>query len=446
MKVLYLHIGTPKTGTSTLQHFLYDNKEILESNGIYYPIWNKLKAWGGEESTDGNFGWIQRCQLTSEQKIDEVAKCFEQHEKVLLSTENIWLEVLDKKSFLNDLKSIDEELQVKVIVYLRKQVDYLESQYREYVRLILFQEPIDAVIDFNNPALENVKNSLDYLSVLDNMAEAIGKENVLVRVYEKSSFLNESIIDDFLDLLGLKLTDQYALPKKNYNPSMSNVALELKRRMNASSYATQAEMNECYYEVLMKDGIDKVASGGIVNFQTLLDSEQRQKFMERFEDGNREIAYKYLHREDGMLFHQKDVPGTCASHVSTQDLLDQTITVFTSVDLLRNQRLHSLENGMTYLSVQIDEGKSVSKRMEQELDQFKTKYQELEQQLDLFKSNIEEIRCLMVEEKEQHEAERQKFEDVINGKQEEIEHLKNTLSWRLTAPLRMIRRLIFKEK
>ena len=36
MKTLYLHIGTPKTGTSALQSFLLSNSELLESRGACY--------------------------------------------------------------------------------------------------------------------------------------------------------------------------------------------------------------------------------------------------------------------------------------------------------------------------------------------------------------------------------------------------------------------------
>ena len=33
----FLHIGTPKTGTTTLQQFLHTNREKLVQDGILYP-------------------------------------------------------------------------------------------------------------------------------------------------------------------------------------------------------------------------------------------------------------------------------------------------------------------------------------------------------------------------------------------------------------------------
>ena len=37
MKTLYLHIGTPKTATSSIQKFLAQNREVLESEGYVFP-------------------------------------------------------------------------------------------------------------------------------------------------------------------------------------------------------------------------------------------------------------------------------------------------------------------------------------------------------------------------------------------------------------------------
>lgn len=37
MKTAYIHIGTPKTGTTSIQKFLYKNKSILLYNNFLYP-------------------------------------------------------------------------------------------------------------------------------------------------------------------------------------------------------------------------------------------------------------------------------------------------------------------------------------------------------------------------------------------------------------------------
>ena len=37
-KILYVHVGTTKTGTTAIQSFMIDNQEVLNQKGYYYPL------------------------------------------------------------------------------------------------------------------------------------------------------------------------------------------------------------------------------------------------------------------------------------------------------------------------------------------------------------------------------------------------------------------------
>lgn len=353
MKKLYLHIGTPKTGTSTLQHFFRNNRIVLENKGICYPLWPEYDSLldGGRESTFGNFGWIERVAMGDEHKKKIIGDIFEKYDNVLLSTECIWIETKDKAAFLRWLKDICD-IDIRVIVYLRRQDDYLEAQYREYVRVLQFTDSIHDVFDCNSTSLGEVKETLDYLSILNNMADVIGRNNIIVRPYEKEQFINNSIIDDFLYLIGLEPDKEYKMPEKNYNPSMSNNALELKRRMNKSGIATIKELNDCFYETLMIDGIESAINNSPVHFKSMLSVEQRDNFMKQFEKSNEQIARDYLGREDGKLFYQNNK--ACdneAYNVYVEHVLDETIKIFTSTFLKMNNRIRQLEDKIDELQI-----------------------------------------------------------------------------------------------
>lgn len=423
MKTLYIHIGTPKTGSSTLQHFFENNEEALLRNGIYYPKGIPYDRWGGQESTAGNFAWVTRLNLGMDQIVRTVREWFEVSDKVLLSTEHIWLEIGDKASFLAGIRSSADDLEVKVIVYLRKQIDYLESQYREWVRLVLLEESIQEVCDFNNTVLKVVKDSLDYYAVLEKTAQAVGRENMIVRPYEKGQFQNQNIVDDFMRILGVHTDSSFVLPEKNLNPPISNPALELKRQMNASAKAEQKIMNDCFYDILMQDGTERAEKGECAHFKSLLTYQQRQEFMQRFEEGNRKIARYYLNREEGKLFFEEDNVNMQANAVSGEELLKQTIRVFTSAFLENYEkqtfvesRQRALDEKVENFIIQMDK---MAKNQQNQIERMMKKQEET------CREQIEDIRWQMQECTKQW-----------TGMQKELKEIKNSSSWRMTAPLR----------
>lgn len=423
MKTLYIHIGTPKTGSSTLQHFFENNRETLLQKGVYYPADISHERYGGYESTDGNFAWVTRLHPDMEEVRKKVQGMFRISEKVLLSTENIWLEIYDKESFFAGIRSIADDLEVKVIVYLRKQIDYLESQYREWVRLILLKESVHQVCDFNNTVLKVVKDSLDYYAVLEKIAQAVGRENIIVRPYENGQFQNQNIVDDFMGILGLHTDQSFALSEKNFNPPISNPALELKRQMNASAKAEQKIMNGCFYDILMQDGIERAENGECAHFKSLLSYQQRQEVMQRFEEGNRKIARYYLNREEGKLFFEEDNVNMQANAVSGEELLKQTIRVFTSAFLENYEkqtfvesRQRALDEKVENFIIQMDK---MAKNQQNQIERMMKKQEET------CREQIEDIRWQMQECTKQW-----------TGMQKELKEIKNSSSWRMTAPLR----------
>ena len=340
MKILYVHIGTPKTGTSTLQHFLIKNRNQLEQKGVFYPIWNGPQtAGGGEDAVDGNFGWITRNSIVCEEKKSRMLSLFEKHDVVLLSTENIWLEVQDKGEFFNKLKNYYTDVTIKVIVYLRKQVDYLESQYRECIRVGNHTISVKECLDSDNNVIKFIREKgCNYYQELASIAQVVGKENLLVRPYEKIQFKNGNLIDDFLSLLAINEEDGFILTS-NYNFSMSNRTLELKRLMNAVDTCESKKMNELFYDILMKNDFKNIGvDGKVAHFKSQLKEIDRDEFMKKFEKENRNIAIEYLDKENECLFEEE---ATECEEVSTEELLEQSIRTFTAINIQLHEQFES---------------------------------------------------------------------------------------------------------
>ena len=100
MKTLYIHIGCPKTATTSIQYFCNENKEILSKNGIYFPIFEQ-KYKDVNPYRNGHF--LIAHQYDSNGKIntldehrifrfnmDHIIYMFSKYNNILLSDESIW--------------------------------------------------------------------------------------------------------------------------------------------------------------------------------------------------------------------------------------------------------------------------------------------------------------------------------------------------------------------
>ena len=148
MPTLYLHIGTPKTGTTALQNFLPANEEVLEQHGICYPDFGfRYTGLGvhrnGHFLVTGNYKdeFGNRVPEKEEadyqeglRKLEETGKKFS---KIILSDEGIWKQsITDRENFwerLNkDLKRIGFD--IKIVVYFRRQNLFVQSHWAHKIK------------------------------------------------------------------------------------------------------------------------------------------------------------------------------------------------------------------------------------------------------------------------------------------------------------------------
>lgn len=140
MKVLYIHIGTPKTATTAIQEFCMDNQEALNQKGYCYPVF-PFEYPDAPKARNGHFlvgvahdfgleGIEEKEQREFREGLDTVNSLFERYDNVILSDEIIWRSTFSKrKSLWEELKQESEAggFRVKVIVYLRRQDTFCVS-------------------------------------------------------------------------------------------------------------------------------------------------------------------------------------------------------------------------------------------------------------------------------------------------------------------------------
>lgn len=313
MKTLYLHIGTPKTGTSALQYFCAGNRKILEEKGIYYPdlgfrfpdigkhrnahflsykeYFNKKEKLRDHEAE----------KKIKEEGIQKLEEAFQTHDTILLSDEHIWNE---KEMTAETLPALcqhfkEQDVQIKIIVYLRRQDQVIQSFWAQKVK-----ESSTITFDSYMRKEKYHRFRLDYSTRMQEFADIVGKENLIVRCYEKQQYLGEqkTITSDFLNILGLEITEEYKNSEKVYNISLEGIYLEVKRLFNSlPQYKNQKNyMVDLLKEQQMLDYQNHVLERKKMYFTP----EAEKEFMEKFEEENLSVAKKFLNREDGRLFFE----------------------------------------------------------------------------------------------------------------------------------------------
>ena len=160
MKTLYIHIGTPKTGSTSLQTFFKINKKLLKQKGIYYPTEGSYyhdDAYHDDAShqilaykLNGDYSRRMQSHREIRQHINET-ECH----NILLSAERFWY-VSGKK-----IRAIFDNIPLgyKIIVYLRRQDNRLISVYNQRVKQCQKEKYHDDLDNFIKIQVENKKSS-----------------------------------------------------------------------------------------------------------------------------------------------------------------------------------------------------------------------------------------------------------------------------------------------
>jgi hypothetical protein len=287
---LYIHIGTEKCGTSALQHFFSQNRKILVRYGVDYPDCREMFA-------HHRLPWSlfpqegRRSRLAPDDLKDHrqewlsVLTAF-QRPVALLSSEFFFRR---KPQSLHIIRELVSDYDVKIIVYLRRQDNFEDSWYNQRVKgtRCTTRRPFTGSRSLTE-------------TCFNRWVQAFGKENIIVRPYEKSQFYNGSIFADVLHYgPGLVLTDEYVLPKKDPNTRLHPVVLEYKRLVNHLPLTIQ---EKAMTVLPLRELSGRLQESGRPDY-SVYSPQQRLAMIRCYEPFYRKIARDYLGREDGNLFY-----------------------------------------------------------------------------------------------------------------------------------------------
>lgn len=391
MATVYLHIGLPKTGSTSIQYFAWDNKDVLEKYGICYPLFG-YKYEMVSFRRNGHFLFAPYINEDGsrnnslpaaeyEECLDKMAELGKTYDKIFLTDEGIWWGSHPRKNFWEQLKEDLHRrgLEIRIIVYLRRQDSWLESHWAQNIK-----DGRTCLTMRKYPAYMKKKGyPLDYYAYITKLEKLFGKEALYVRILEKGQFkgAEQTLQSDFLDIFGLSLSDGFTVKQDVYNTKFEGTYLELKRLMNLIPELRSRKhiVFKAITEMDAKNPSKRDYSG-----YSFFAPEERKAFREQFEECNRKLATEFFGREDGILFYDppKDLPELI---INESDLLRDSILLYGKLFDIVQEQEQTIRELMTEKRQSVKALKRELKASRKDIDQLRKELKALEENVLLYR-------------------------------------------------------------
>lgn len=240
-KIVYVHIGLPKTASSALQDSMMNAPEPLAEMGIRYVhagtqsfhdfghhvlVMHLLGERGQHIYRGLDQGEITR---SWDAAMEEIATRPESY--YFLSSELFAMEFV-KHEDMELLKTALAGYQLRIVLLLRDPVAFLNSVYAQRVR------------DGYDGSIEHYTNQiwplLNWKALVTRWGEVFGPENILPIRFERLS--REQFADDVLRMIFGHGYEEQRLPVRQTNLSLPHCAIEFFQQVNRSTMSLENQI------------------------------------------------------------------------------------------------------------------------------------------------------------------------------------------------------------
>ncbi len=285
---LILHVGTPKTGTTSVQVYLDKKQRKLRSKGILYP--NRFHNPNAPKHQ-----WFERNLVTAnaESLVDnfsDILNHVEEHtHTILLSSEGIynnwWDFPQESKALLLELKGLFD---VEIWVWFKEPLVFAESFYKQCLR----NPQVDHIHCYGkdlsfSEVLDDpwFSQHLDYIGFVNECDELFGKASVKLFECDKDTVATVS------HLLGLSTPNDNPTPRKNN--CMNLVTSELYRVINRLPLSAKEKENLVPHLNALDATLTPYSDNGDRENSTLIDDESKYKINKMTAEGMQEIQKRF---------------------------------------------------------------------------------------------------------------------------------------------------------
>lgn len=241
-KMCIVHIGTEKTGTTTIQRFLADNRCPLAGDGILYPVAGGPEGsqWGyaasaldqpwttdlGRELGIDDAAGQAAYRVALQSALEDEAAARPACDTLLISSEHLHSRVTTPEA-IGRLKAFLEPYaqDFAVVLYLRRQDQMAVSRFSTALK-----------VGFKNPQVfprlrqKSLPYYFDFERIYHNWESVFGQPAMRVRIFDRNRFEGGDLLTDFCAACGLDRGDK-SIPARA-NESLGQAGLHFLLEVN----------------------------------------------------------------------------------------------------------------------------------------------------------------------------------------------------------------------
>ena len=331
MTKVYLHIGLPKTATTTIQKWLSANTSTLRKAGVFafddVCFGHRLAIAAVDDKTREKRKDI--ADIVKRSSLNEVTNQLAN----VARDKSIQTVVISSEYFsLADPKTVKELLSeagledVSIILVLRRQDRYIESGYSQDIAGAGGTATIETAV--YDPLC-------DWYALTRAWAEVFSPDALLLHTYEKAS-ADGRIIERVIGSLNPKIADVVAnhpAGQERANASLPAELIEFKRLANRGGAPDILSF------------LEKAASKGIGHEPFRMSSKLAKSFLDLYRDSNKKLSKEFFGR-NGDLFEETDLKADNEGVDFTDKLSSEFLAVLLAFHVQEIQRMQAESAGL----------------------------------------------------------------------------------------------------
>jgi len=296
-----IHIGTMKTGSTSIQNVFNKRRQEMLPQGAYYPrtpgsaahillTYAATKPRPNTRRPDAAIwkGMEPEARLAQFHTdfAHEMETLPQTVDRVIFSDERLSFSLREESEVAAVRKLLEPFFsRFTVIAYLRRQDSLLASRYSELLRVGSVGEP-DHIRN-----VPEVLRDYDYSRLLRMWSAVFGQESVKPRLYERGANKSFDSVDDFMSACRLSINVPPNDPARAANPSMNAAGQEVLREVGR---VMQERMNTKHVAGPLWRAVSNTITKALPGKGWLPTRDEAATFMARFTDSNEEIRRNYF--------------------------------------------------------------------------------------------------------------------------------------------------------